>query len=373
MRIGINLLPYSPGKHGGAEVYLYNTVSRLCALAPSDEFYFFGAQDVVDEYSKAGDNCRPVPLGRRFVASRLARVVAEQSVLPVLCARYRIERLVSNYVIPVFAPCKTVVIIHDLLVLRYPAMLERSKYVYWRIMIPASVRRSTFIVTVSRFSASEVESFFPAAVSKLFTTTEGIRPALAHANYSDLPATDITSGRYLLCVATFGKHKNLDLLVHAFAQIAAMEPELRLVFVGTARTPDAKHYQAKLVDLSTELGLQKQVQFADHVSNEVLATLYSHALALILPSLYEGFGLPVVEAQYFGCPVVCSNIGALSEIAGDAAVFFNPSSCEELSLAISTIIQRPKLREYLRKKGYKNVARYSWDQAASDMMRILSF
>src|SRR5690606_5699850 len=133
---------------------------------------------------------------------------------------------------------------------------------FWRIMIPLSVRRSASVVTVSNFSANEIRSYFPRASSKLFTTVEGIRPALQQTAVSRAANTPV-AGKYLLCVATFGKHKNIHTLVDAFADLPPKYSDLALVLVGAARTPDALEHRAKVEEAAIRKKVNSRIRYLD--------------------------------------------------------------------------------------------------------------
>jgi len=298
------------------------------------------------------------------------RVFLEQTLLPVLCAKQKLDVIISNYVSPIAARCPQIVVIHDMLYRRYPNMLETLKLAYWRLMVPMSIEFSAGILTVSEFSRREIIAFHPKARKKVFVIVEGIRPSLASVRPAPLPS-GLKPENYLLCVATFGRHKNLDRLLRAFAGLARKHLGLKMVFVGGARTPDAKEYFGYVEALARALEVSDRVIFTNHVREGELASLYQNALALVLPSLYEGFGLPVIEAQHFGCPVVCSNAGSLPEVAGRGAITFEPTRTGSIRDALLSVINEPQRRLRLRELGYENVSRFGWERAAAEVMEAL--
>lgn len=372
MRIGFNLLPYSPGVHGGAEVFLSNVINALGRLNPQNRYVLMGGKHTIEYYIPPKGNFETVGIPIPPRGSRLARAFLEQTMLPIICAKQGLDCIISNYVSPLIANCARVVIIHDMLYRRYGEVLERPKLLYWRLMLPASIRWSASVGTVSEFSRSEIEAFHPAVKNRIFVTTEGIRPSLASAQPSGVPF-GLRPQAYLLCVATFGKHKNLQRLLYAFANLPNDCSEFCLVFVGAARTPDAKEYRTSVQRLIAQLGLTSRVIFTDHVCDAELASLYRDAFALVLPSLYEGFGLPVIEAQFFGCSVLCSNTASLPEVAGHGALMFDPTSVESIRDAILTLRNGRELRDQLLEAGRDNVSRFSWQEAATGLMRAIEF
>jgi glycosyltransferase involved in cell wall biosynthesis len=369
MRIGFNLFPYSKGRHGGAEVYLTQIVHEMIAGAHKHQVVLIGEREVLDQFDDA-PKVEKLCIPRIARRGRFLRIVAEQLIMPLIVARRRLACLVSNYVVPVASPCRNVVIVHDMLYRRFPDTMERSKRLFWSVMIPLTLWRSTVVATVSEFSASEIAHFHPATKRKLHVTVEGVRPSLANAGPAVRP--EWLEGRpYLICVATFGRHKNLELLIDAFCRVGVEQEELDLVIVGAARTPDAMANRDELARSVTDRLSAGRIRFADHVSDEQLAYLYGNAEALVLPSLYEGFGLPVIEAQHFGCPVICSNRASLPEVAGDAALIFDPGKAGELDDKIVQLLSDDDLRQRLRASSRANVARYSWRRATAQLLRAI--
>ena len=143
---------------------------------------------------------------------------------------------------------------------------------------------------------------------------------------------------------------------------------LKLVKVGTAGRSD-KFRQATLGKIQ-QLGLASEVIFLDSISDEELAAYYSSAVALVMPSFYEGFGLPVVEAMACGCPVIAANTSSMPEVAGDAALFFLPNDSDELARLIHRLATQSALRHHLTEKGFARVKRFSWERAAVETQRV---
>ena len=370
MRIGFNLWPYTRGQHGGAEVYLTQVIHEMIAAGPQHHYVLFGERDVLEQFPQAAA-VEKVPARILRRRPRALRILQEQTVLPIAVLRRRLDLLVSNYVVPIAAPTRHVVVVHDMLCRRYPETLERSKRWFWSMMLPLSISRATHVATVSEFSASEIRHFYPSAEPKVFVTVEGVRPSLERAGESGRPDW-LGDDPFVVAVVTFGKHKNLDVLARAFAAIAAELARLRLVLVGAARTPDAVNNRDHLRALLTDLGVAPRITFANHVSDGALGYLYAHARCTVLPSLYEGFGLPVIEAQHFGCPVVCSDRGSLPEVAGEGATVFTAESAAALATALRATVADETERARLRVAGRRNVERFSWRRAALQMLAALA-
>jgi len=368
MKVGINLLPYGFGSHGGAEVYLRNIISALGKVANQHEIVLLKFKDT------SNDSKLPaIEIPCCFTNNRIMRIIAEQMFLPFTCRKHRIDCLVSNYVVPILNGISNIVILHDMLLHRYPEVFEPSKLLFWKLMIPASIRHSKAVVTVSKFSAQEIINFYPEAAGKIFTTVEGVRPSLLKNNSSEGLIDKYIGEKYLLCVATFGRHKNLHLLLKVFSMLPEEMANLSLIFVGAARTPEALQYQRELKNFIDQVGLAKKIIFVGHVSDKRMAALYRNALACILPSLYEGFGLPVIEAQTLGCPVICSDRASLPEVAGGAALLFDPFSPESLRDRIIKVAKDSEMRQKMILGGFRNASKFSWEKAAFQLLEAIDF
>ncbi|MBU4369548.1 glycosyltransferase family 4 protein [Patescibacteria group bacterium] len=170
---------------------------------------------------------------------------------------------------------------------------------------------------------------------------------------------------YLLYVGNAYPHKNLERLLQAFRFVLKENPNLSLVLVGRI-----DYFYNRLQEKVRELDLDNKIIFTDRVSDKILDDLYKNALVYIFPSLSEGFGLPGLEAMKQGLPVVCSNQGPLPEIYGRAAVYFNGEDIREIAQTILQVISNNSLRENMRKHGYLQVKKYSWQRCAQQTLDV---
>ncbi len=369
MRIGINFLPYSMGYRGGAEVYLLNIARKLVALYPNYDWKFYGDYQLLATFTLE-KNQKIVPL-QWGMKNRVERIMLEQTWLAWRASYDQLDCLLSNYVSPVLSRIPVITIVHDMLLKRYPDLIERPKRFYWNIMLPTSIRHSASVVTVSQFSKQEILNFYPFAQHKIFVTVEGINPTIAQFKKNHRNITSDLSSPYLLCVSSFGQHKNLTILLEALSSLNTDLSDLQLIFVGSANTPDAIEYLNKMRTHIALLGIQEKVHFLGHVTAEKLAMLYQQAVAVVIPSLYEGFGLPVIEAQFFETPVLCANTASLPEIAGNSAIFFDPHSSQTLKKAILTLVNSANIQQEIIQQGMENIQRFTWEHAAQQMMTAI--
>lgn len=171
-------------------------------------------------------------------------------------------------------------------------------------------------------------------------------------------------GDYILFVGTLQPRKNIVRLIEAFSTLG---PKLyTLVVVGKPGWLYEEIYEAP-----KKFKVEDRVKFLDYVPDEDLPALYQNALCFVLPSLYEGFGLPVLEAMHYGCPVVTSNVSSLPEAAGDAAIMVDPESTESIKEGIEKVLGDKSLREKLVKKGYEQVKKFSWEKCARETLKVL--
>jgi len=181
------------------------------------------------------------------------------------------------------------------------------------------------------------------------------------------------SSPYILFVGTLQPRKNISRLIEAFAKL---EPsiknkegsikDLRLVIVGK------KGWQYEEILAAPEkFGVKEKVKFLENITDEDLPFFYKNALCFCLPSLYEGFGLPILEAMQYGCPIATSNVSSLPEAGGDAAVYFDPENVEHITKALQSLVDDEELRSKLLKKGYEQVKKFSWEKTARKTLDVL--
>jgi glycosyltransferase involved in cell wall biosynthesis len=299
-----------------------------------------------------------IPGGEEGSASqRLKRLAWTQIELPRLARRHKASLIFTpapeGYLGPQTIP--QVVMVHDLRPISHP---ERSlQSVYFRSWVPPLLRTARHVLTNSQFTAAEIQRCTGLSADRITVIPLGY-DAL-HFTPGD-PQGPIPLRPYLLHVGQAYPHKNLRRLIQAFAQVAPAYPELRLVLAGKPHPTETPQLQA----LAAELGLQQRVEFRAYVPYTELPDLYRGALAFVFPSLWEGFGLPVLEAMACGTPVITSAGSGTEEVAGDAALLVDPGAVEALVNAMGAILEQPALRGSLRALGLARAVRYSWESSA---------
>ncbi len=291
--------------------------------------------------------------------------IAEQ--LAVVRKTYRDADLlwVPQYNIPLLYGGKLLVTIHDLCQLAHPETLGSDvQRWYARRLLSAVAARADAILCVSEFTAGEVRKYLGVEPGRLTVTHPPISnpwdtPESTHRGDSD--------GRYLLTVGNLKTHKNFKALIAAFDLIRDRIPH-DLIVVG-----QRGGFMNSDPDLGSLASLQNgRVRFTGHVSDSELRTYYRSADAFVLPSIYEGFGSPVVEAMALGCPVACSNIASLPEVAGDAALFFDPFSVEDIGRVMMKVLDDPGLREMMVERGLRRAQKFRGDACARTTAEVIN-
>jgi glycosyltransferase involved in cell wall biosynthesis len=299
-----------------------------------------------------------IPGGEEGTArQRLKRLAWTQFELPRLARHYKASLIFTpapeGYLGPQTIP--QVVMVHDLRTISHP---ERSlQSVYFRAWVPPLLRRCQHVITNSHFTAREIHRCTGLPDSRISVTPLGyddqvFKPAPLQPGFWERP--------YLLHVGQAYPHKNVRRLIQVFAQVARTYPELQLVLAGKAHAKESLRLQI----LVAELGLQKRIEFRPYVPYADLPELYRGALALVYPSLWEGFGLPVLEAMACGTPVITSEGSGTQEVAGNAALLVDPFDSEALRQAILRLIDQPSLQEQCRREGLQRAKQFSWKATA---------
>lgn len=266
----------------------------------------------------------------------------------------------DHWLVPFLAPCPLVVTIHDTLVKTLKGCFSYKVSAYGTGITRIALAVSARIIAISDFTQKEIIDFYPKANGKISMIYHGVGTEFRPADESEISRArekyQITK-RYLLYVGSLKRHKNIPRLIEAFYKLSApliqktelvIAARLEPIFFETVRLPSL-------------LGIEKCVKFIGYVSTADLPGLYSGADALILPSLTEYFGFPIVEAMACGSPVIASKAGSIPEIGGDAAIYFDPGSVDEIKNAIERVLRDEGLREKLSNMGLKRSKEFSWE------------
>lgn len=355
-RIGINALYLIPGGVGGTEIYLCELLEALARIDANNLYFVFTNRD-----TGAGLVPRQANFHRKAQAVRAkfrpARILWEQTVLPLEAARYRLDVLFNpGFTSPLLAPCPSVTVFHDLQHKRHPEYFQRLDLPFWRLFLWMAARRSRHLIATSQATRADLQHFYRIAGKTITVIPHGVgQPFFALDRSSVEP--------YLLYVATLHPHKNHERLLRAYARRPRRE---RLVLAGMA----GFHADSVKV-LIAELRLDDTVHVTGWIPREELYELYKHAYACVIPSTFEGFGMPVLEALAAGIPTACSDIPPLRESAGDAALFFDPFDEDAIAAALDRITEDERLRQTLAESGPRQARSFTWERTARQTLEIL--
>lgn len=321
---------------------------------------------------------------------------------------------------PRFSPVPTVVSVMDLSYIHYPEMFRKNDLYQLRNWTSYSVKRAEKVITISRSSKNDIISYYKVQKEKVMIVYPGVKEI---SNFQFPPAGQagqISSmdklkkkykidGEYILFVGTLQPRKNIIRLIEAFSKVSDSSSKVRGPKAGTvARHPHPTSSGALLsagarwgpptratrtsfdLDLlqlviigkkgwmyedtlgaPKRFGIENRVKFLDFVPDEDMPSLYQNAVCFVLPSLYEGFGLPVLEAMKYGCPVLASNVSSLPEAGGDAALYFDPENSDDIAEKIGRVVGDEKLRKAMVQKGFERVKKFSWKKAAQETLAVL--
>ena len=248
---------------------------------------------------------------------------------------------------------RNIIIILDL-IYRFKHWVSKPFHYYYSFLIPKLASRAIHIFTISEFSKKDIIKYLKIDKKKVDViycgTSDSFKKVYEKNNY----------GKYVLGVSTINKRKNFDGLIHGFLKSQLID--CKLLLVGSE---DKKIYSN--VEFTKYSNL-KNIIFTGYVSEEELVNLYSNAQIFVYPSLYEGFGLPPLEAMACGCPTAVSNVTSLPEVCGDASLYFNPNDYDSIKDAISKIYNDERIKNDLINKGYKRVNHFDWEASSKKLV-----
>jgi glycosyltransferase involved in cell wall biosynthesis len=361
--IGLNLIFLVPDQTGGMEIAARELIPVLSSEAPPGmRFTAF----INREAAAIGDGpwgslipAVTVPVNAR---NRAQWVLGEQALLPRLAARAGVDLVHSlASTAPLRGRFRRVVTVHDLIYARFPEAHSGIRDKGMRVLVPAAARRSDRVIVDSQNTREDVMKLLGIPSERVDVVPLGLG---ARRSVPPLPEREVRARFNLgelstvLSLSAKRPHKNLLALIGALALIpAADRPMLVLPGYPTA-------HEAELRDRTRSLGLESYVRFPAWISAEELEGLWALARAFIFPSLYEGFGLPILEAMARGVPVACSNASSLPEVAGDAALLFDPHDEAAIARALQRLLGDRAEAERLCARGLRRVAQFTWERTA---------
>jgi len=357
----------------GVGTYTRNTVRALARLDHSNSYFLIGSPQKVAEMGPLPANFKSVPLLEPDTTVKgyfEFRTVIQR----LKCELVHIPHLFS---VPRNLPCPYVMTVHDVFEHMYQthehSSLRRSMHFRLTRHVLKGAGR---ILAVSKFTKGEIEKLFGIASGHIEVVYNAIdeRFLRGHASEADrqlLAERYLVTYPFLLYAGRISPHKNLVRIIEAFSALKtelekeAMYPDLKLIIIGDelSKNPDLRRTVIRS-------GVQNDVRFMGFVPIEMLRVFYDAAKIFVFPSLYEGFGLPPLEAMAHGTPVVTSNTSSLPEVVGNAAVLVNPENVFEIMRALHRVLVDQAVRDKIRQRGYEQVRKFSWDASAQRILEI---
>ena len=365
MHVGLNLVYLVPGETGGMETYARELIPALLAERPDLRITAFVNREAGRLGGPWSDLATQVvvPVQARH---RTEWVRGEQLLLPRLAKRAGVEIVHSlASTAPARGGFRRVVTIHDIIYRTHPEAHARTRSVGMAILVPLAARRSHRIITPSASTRDDLVRLLKVPAEKIDVVPEGVGTTPTEATSEPELRTRLGLGERPVVLTASAKrpHKNLLRLLEGWALLPAGDRPL-LVLPGYP-TP----HERELRERAAALGIEGDTRFVGWVSTADLEGLYRLAVCFVYPSLYEGFGLPVLEAMARGVPVACSDRASLSEVAGNAARIFDPEDPRAITDAVEELLVDPQLRERLRVAGREQARRFTWRQTALGTLR----
>lgn len=362
MLIGIDASRAFVPEPTGTEAYSLGIISAILKAGSADHFRLYTRSEPPPGFATLQTNCeiRAIPFPRLWTHLRLSTEMA----------RHPPDVLfVPAHVLPLVHPRRSVPTVHDLGYLYFPQMHPAADRLYLDLSTRWNVQSASCIVADSFATKRDLIRRYHASESRIrvvypFLRESFLRRRPSAGEIEDAKNRYAIGDDYLIAVGTIHPRKNYERLIRAFQ---ASSGGCSLVIIGKKGW-----LSREILALVEKLGLSGRVKLLDYVPETDLVNLYSGARLCVFPSLYEGFGFPILESQVCGVPVACSNTSSLPEVAGDGAEFFDPLDVGAISQAISRVLLDRARQEELAVKGSANLKRFDWDAAAREFLSIFS-
>lgn len=366
MRIGIDNI--SPGEStcktalGGMRHFMQSIVTHLPKLGASHEFELF-TPSWADAFDSAHATNLHVRTQYGVPRNRIGRVFYEQVRLPREIEQTKISVWLGTCnVLPLRANCRSVLIVQSAQYLSIPEAYGWMRRQYLTRMLRQSVRRADATIVFSQASKNELAARLDLDGDRIHVVPHALRFAV-----DAVPDAASPREPFILSVSAFYRYKNLERLIAAFAPIAR-DFDVQLVFAGS---PTKELTVSDLENVARDHGVEDRVRFLGRVSDDELVGLYRSATMMVMPSLEETFGFPVLEAMAFGCPVVTSNLSSMPEVAGEAAVLINPHEVASIEQGIRSVLSDSSLRSRLSVNGHRRAQQFTLDRFFTTLLSVI--
>ncbi len=349
---------------GGDETHFRNLIRALAVVDPDGDYTLFHSSPLREDLIPGTGRMRRVLVRPRNQLVRLA------ATFPLALARARIDVAHVQWAAPPLCPARVVISVHDLAYERYPQFFTRESLLQHRLAIPLAVRQAAAVLTVSEFSKRDIVRRYRVPPEKVVVAPNAaepmFRPLRDEAKLAAVRARYGTGARFILCVGALQPRKNLKTLIAVYVRLRrAGAISHKLVLVGREGWLYDDIFAAARAS-----GYADELVFTGYVPDDDLVALYNAADLFVYPSLFEGFGIPPLEAMSCGTPVVTSNASSLPEVVGDAALLVNPLDVEALARAIVDALTDPDLHARLAARGLERAKLFSWETTARTIAAV---
>jgi glycosyltransferase involved in cell wall biosynthesis len=352
------------GKRTGVGRYLLNLIKRMSSLRGEIEFNLFVDESIKKVHFGDKNNISIKKINAPNLLWKNIRLP-----FALMSDKAHLVHLPS-YTIPFWAPCPTIVTIHDVIFAFHPEWCSKKQHIRFKHLVRLSAKKANAIIVVSNSTKKELLDLTKISEDKIYLTylaaDEIFKPNKDPLVLENLRQKYNFKEDYILHVGSLHPRRNIERIINAFSHLKK-EIDKKIIFILVGQWFDKKN---KLNDMAKKLNIINYIKHIDYVPDDDLVKLYNFADLFIYPSLYEGFGLPVLEAMACGTPVITSNISSLPEITGDAAFLVDPYNVYEMKEAMKSILLEKELHSRLIEKGFKKIKNYTWNKAAEKTLEI---
>lgn len=372
MRVGIDcrtILNPGRGEQAGIGHYTYYLVKGLLKLDKKNEYVlFFDSRmdrERAQEFEQSNVKVKFFPFSqyRRFLPVGYSHLLITGFLM-----RERLDLLHAPATsLPLTYRGRAVVTVHDLAIYKHPRLFPRGQFLSTKLVVPRSIRRAKRVIAVSEATKRDIRTMFKVAEKRITVVYEGFIRERAAKGVVDVREKYGLKRPYVCFVGTIEPRKNLVNLIKGFRSVANL-PSMKKVDLIFAGAPGWKYGDVIAAIKDAKLG--DRLRYLGYLPHHDKMQLIEQSAAFAFPSVYEGFGLPVLEAMSLGAPVITSRVSALPEVAGTAAIFVNPHKFREIGQAIAKVVGTKRLRDKLVDEGRRRSAMFSWDATARETLRV---
>lgn len=366
MKIGWNVTLLKNNLSGVGN-YIEKVIKKINCMNTRNNLVLFGTDNNYN-YKKLNFKDEIILSNKIISDSKILRIIWEQIILPLKSKKQQIDILhCPAHVIPLFSSQITVVTVHDLAFKLFPKTFRWQNRIYLNLIVPLSIKRADMIIAVSKNTKEDIVKEYGINPDKIKVIYNGVndkyKPIKNKKTTNKLKEKYKLPKNYILYLGTLEPRKNIKRLIKAFDKLN--HNDLKLVIAG-----GKGWLYDDIFKLVKTLNLENKIIFTGYIDEEDIVPLYSSATIFIYPSLYEGFGLPPLEAMACGTPVITSNISSLPEVVGDAAITVDPYDINDIASSIRQILNNKILQEDLRKKGLQQAQKFSWEKTAEETLKL---